>query len=281
MHSSDSPSSNANTLLFLVFLLIALGIITSDHKDKIPALRTGMNIATYPLKALIDMPYSASTNIAEFLTSHKKLSEENRQLRSTVNIYAARDQKYRSIAAQNRTLVEALETSSRLNDRYLLAKILAVDTDNFRHTVNINKGTKDQVFEGQIALYGKSIYGQIISTTPYSAELIRITDPNHAIPVQNVRTGDHALAIGAGRTNRVYLEQFDELENIKTGDLYVSSGLGSLFPPDFPVAVVKEKHYNPSDSMTTISATTVTNFNKARELLLIWRDNNIQKNPKE
>ena len=273
MYSSDSASSNASILLFFVFALIAIGIITGDHQNKIPAVRTGMNIITYPIKVLVNIPYSTSIGIAEFLTSHRKLSHENRQLRSAINLYAARDQKYRSIAAQNKTLVETLNTTSRLNDRYLLAKILAVDTDNFRHTVNINKGTQEQVFEGQIALYGKSIYGQVISTTPYSSELIRITDPNHAIPVQNVRTGDHALAVGAGRTNRVYLEQFDELENIQAGDLYVSSGLGILFPPDFPVAVVKEKHYNPSDSMTTISANTVTDFNKARELLLIWRDN--------
>ncbi|MCK5726089.1 MAG: rod shape-determining protein MreC [Thiotrichaceae bacterium] len=279
MRSHDSPSSNAKIILFLGFSLAALGIITNDHKGKIPALRTSMNIVTYPVKAMINMPYSASSNIAEFLTSHQNLSKENDELRRTVNIYAARDQQYRSIASQNKNLTKALDISSQLDDRYLLAKILAVDTDNFRHTVNIDKGTNDQAFEGQIALYGKSIYGQIIRTTPYSSELIRITDPNHAIPVQNVRTGDHALAVGAGRTNRVYLEQFDELENIRAGDLYVSSGLGTLFPTDFPVAIVKEKHYNPADSMTTISANTVADFNKVREVLLIWRDT--KKLPKE
>ena len=67
------------------------------------------------------------------------------------------------------------------------------------------------------------------------------------------------------------VDEHKDVESIKTGDLYLSSGLGLLFPPDFPVAVVQEKHYNPADSMTTISATTVTDFNRTRELLLIWQ----------
>lgn len=66
------------------------------------------------------------------------------------------------------------------------------------------------------------------------------------------------------------------MSQVQVDDLYLSSGLGQVFPADFPVAVVKEKHYDPTESETKITATTVTNFNHTRELLLIWKAAGLQ-----
>ncbi len=272
MHQKDS--SHTRTLHFFGFVFLSVLLLTADHKRAIPAARTALNIVTYPLKVLVDIPYSTTYTLTRFFTSHKKLSQENEELRRLVNIYSARDQKYRSIAAQNQRLRESLKTAKMFDESFLLANILEVDTDRFHHRVTINKGTQDLVFEGQIALFGNSIYGQVISTSPHSATVMQITDPKHSTPVRNARTNETALAVGTGKTNTVSLEHIENLEDVKTGDLYISSGLGRLFPPDFPVAVVQKKHYNPADSLTTVTAQTVTDFKRSRELLLIWQARN-------
>ncbi len=264
-------SSQTKTLHFLSFVFASLLLISADYRHAVPAVRTALNITVYPLKVLVDLPYNTTHTLLRFFTSHEKLSNENEKLRRLVTIYSARDQKYRSIAAQNQRFREMLETAERYDDAYLLAEILTVDSDRFHQTVTINKGSKDQVFEGQIALSGNSIYGQVIETAPHSSIVMQLSDPKHTIPVRNARTHEKALAMGVGKENIVNLEHIENLEDVNIGDLYVSSGLGLLFPPDFPVAVVQEKHYNPADSMTTVTATTVTDFKRIRELLLIWQ----------
>ncbi len=269
MHAKDS--STTKTLHFAAFAFLSVLLITADYRDSIPAARTGLSIAVYPLKVLVDFPHRTTQAISEFFTSHEKLSKENKELRKMVTIYSARDQKYRSIAAQNTRLRDVLHTAEMFDDSYLLADILKVDSGNFRQTVTINKGSKQGAYEGQIALAGNSIFGQIIHTSTQSSSVMQLSDTKHSIPVRNSRTGETALAVGTGEVNVVRLEHIKDIDDIKTGDLYISSGLGLLFPPDFPVAVVKEKHYNPADSMTTISAKTVTDFNRTRELLLIWQ----------
>ena len=59
--------------------------------------------------------------------------------------------------------------------------------------------------------------------------------------------------------------------DIQTGDKFVSSGLGQLFPPDFPVAIVDSVAYNPGDSFMRVKAQSLTDFSKTREILMIWR----------
>lgn len=271
MHLQDK--SQARVVQFAVFVAISLILIIADYHKTIPSARTALSIAVYPLKFLVDLPYTTAQNTKLFFTSHAELSTQNKELRSLVTVYSARDQKYRSIAAENKRLREALKVTEKTDEPFLLSNILTIDTDRFHQTVNIDKGTNEGAYEGQIALAGNSIFGQIIESSPYSSIVMQLSDPKHSIPVRNVRTGENALAVGTGQTNVVQLEHVLNLEDVKTGDLYTSSGLGLLFPPDFPVAVVQEKHYNPSDSTTTITATTVTDFNRARELLLIWQSN--------
>ncbi len=264
-------SSKTRTLHFIAFVVASLVLLTADHRNAIPAARTGLSIVVYPLKVLVDLPYTTTRTITQFFTSHKTLNHENEELRKLVTIYAARDQKYRSIASQNVRLREALNTAKIFDESYLLANILMVDANRFRQTVTINKGTEQGAYEGQIALAGNSIFGQVIHASTQSAVVMQLSDPKHSIPVRNARTGEKALAVGTGVVNIVSLEHIENVDEINTGDLYISSGMGLLFPPDFPVAVVQQKHYNPADSMTTVSATTVTDFNRTRELLLIWQ----------
>ncbi len=111
-----------------------------------------------------------------------------------------------------------------------------------------------------------------MSTTTKTAVIIQLTDPKHIIPVRNVRTGTLALAVGTGEPDMLQLTKTESTNDVHVGDLFVTSGLGQVFPPDFPVATVEKVTYNPSDSFTTVKAKTVTSFNKTRELLLIWRD---------
>jgi len=150
-------------------------------------------------------------------------------------------------------------------------EILSVSSNPFSRTVVINKGTNEDIFVGQVALAGENIYGQVESVTPNSAMIIQLTDARHNIHVRNTRTGLGALASGTGKFNQLELKHVEASMDIQTGDIFVSSGLGQLFPPDFPVAKVSSVAYNPGDSFMKVKARSLADFTKTREILLIWR----------
>ena len=110
----------------------------------------------------------------------------------------------------------------------------------FRHRVIINKGTRDGAFKGQPLLDATGIFGQITRAGTFSSEAILITDSEHAIPVQVNRNGLRTIALGTGDLDlrRLSLPFLPTNADIKVGDLLVSSGLGGVFPPGYPVATV-------------------------------------------
>lgn len=225
----------------------------------------------YPIQYTVDMPFRLAKFSREYFSSHNELSSANRELRALVGVYAARDQKYYSIARENQRLRNQLGAVPAVREKFTLTEILSVSSNPFSKHVVINKGSNDGIFVGQVALSGNNIYGQAESVTPNSAIIMQLTDARHAIHVRNTRTGQGALAVGTGKINRLELKHVETNMDIQTGDRFVSSGLGQLFPPDFPVAEVDSVAYNPGDSFMRVSAKSLSDFSKTREILMIWR----------
>lgn len=244
-------------------------------------LRTALKIIVYPLELIVDLPYSITHSTQEFFTQHHTLSNDNRELRTLMAAYVAKDKKYDSIALENARLREQLAATPAVRERFTLAEILSVSSNPFSRTVVINKGTNEDIFVGQVALASDNIYGQVESVTPNSAMIIQLTDARHNIHVRNTRTGLGALASGTGKFNQLELKHVETSMDIQTGDVFVSSGLGQLFPPDFPVAKVKSVAYNPGDSFMKVKARSLADFTKTREILMIWRADYSIKTPEE
>jgi rod shape-determining protein MreC len=274
----SNPTQN-NTLKLLVFAALAIFLITQDFKKQVPIINTALAIITYPIKYMVDLPFTMTHMGQEFFMEHQQLSKKNEELEKIIAIYAARDQSYRSISAQNKRLQKLLNISDTKQNHFMVSNILTIETNRAKQVVTIDKGSDDELLDGQVALAGNSIYGQIISTSAKQSIVVQLSDPNHTIPVYNSRTGEAALAVGTGKTNRVELTGINH-EIVHIGDLYFSSADGEVFPRDFPVATVKEKRYDNPDSTTPIIlAETATDYNRVRELLLIWQIKNGQVTP--
>jgi rod shape-determining protein MreC len=252
--------------------MISGALMVLDYRgSKVLPLRTALKVVVYPLEFVVDLPYSITNSTKEFFTEHQQLSSDNRELRTLVGVYAARDQKYHSIARENERLRSQLDATPAVREKFTLAEILSVSSNPFSRTVVINKGTNQGIFVGQVALAGNNIYGQVESVTPTSAMIIQLTDVRHDIHVRNSRTGLGALASGTGKFNQLELKHVETNMDIQAGDVFVSSGLGQLFPPDFPVAEVSTVAYNPGDSFMKVKARSLADFTKTREILMIWR----------
>ena len=78
----------------------------------------------------------------------------------------------------------------------------SIELTSLRQRLLINRGDANGVFKGQAVLDAKGLLGQTIHVGPWSAEVILITDPEHAVPVQVERTGLRTIAVGAGDAPR-------------------------------------------------------------------------------
>jgi len=257
-------------LLALVVLSIAL--MTIDHRQhQLENVRAALSVVIYPLQWLIDLPGSTGEWFRESLSTRRALQEENAGLRTQQLVLNTQLQKFEALEAENIRLRALLDSSFQVSERpMLIAELLSVDMDPYRHQVEINKGSLDRLYEGQPVLDSQGIMGQLIHVGPFTATAMLITDPGHAIPVQINRTGLRTIALGSGSIDRLDLPHIPTNADVKVGDLLVSSGLGGRFPPGYPVADVVAVGQDPGDTFATVIARPRARLDRSREVLLVW-----------
>jgi rod shape-determining protein MreC len=158
----------------------------------------------------------------------------------------------------------------------LIAEVINVDVDPYRHLILLNKGSQHGVYRGQPIIDARGVMGQIVHVGMLSSTALLITDANHAIPVQINRTGTRAVADGTGKKDILNIRHLPHNVDIVEGDLLISSGLGGVFPPNFPVAIVSRVERPIGETFATIEATPQADLDKSREVLLVWTGNQEQ-----
>jgi rod shape-determining protein MreC len=246
--------------------------MTVDHRQQhLDSVRATLSVVVYPLKWLVDLPGATGQWFRESLSTRRQLQEENASLRTQHLVLNTQLQKLEALEAENRRLRALLDSSFQVGNRpKLIAALLSVDMDPYRHQIEINKGSLDRLFEGQPLLDSKGVMGQLIHVGPFTATAMLITDPSHAIPVQINRTGLRTIALGTGSIDRLELPHIPTNADVRVGDLLVSSGLGGRFPPGYPVAEVVSVEQDPGNTFSEVIARPRAHLDRSREVLLVW-----------
>ena len=242
-----------------------------DHRyQNLESVRSAFSVVVYPLQLAIDLPGSISDWFSESLASRRELQEENASLRTQQIMQNVQMQRLAALEAENIRLRSLLDASFEVGEKRLIAELMSVSLDPFKHQIVINKGTVDDVFPGQPILDAEGVMGQIVHAGPYTSTALLITDTSHAIPVQVNRNGLRSIAIGSGTINRLELPYIPNNSDILPGDLLVTSGLGGRFPPGYPVARVGAVQHDPGRSFAQVMAKPLAQLNRSREVLLVW-----------
>jgi len=257
-------------LLGLATLSIVL--MTIDHRQHhLDSVRSFLSVVVYPLQWLVDLPDTTSEWFRESLATRRELQEENASLRTQQLMLNTQLQKLESLEAENRRLRALLDSSFQVGNRHMLiAGLLSVDMDPYRHQIEVNKGSLEHLFAGQPLLDSKGVMGQLIHVGPLTATAMLITDPSHAIPVQINRTGLRTIALGTGSIDRLELPHIPTNADVRVGDLLISSGLGGRFPPGYPVAEVIAVEQDPGNTFSEVIARPRAHLDRSREVLLVW-----------
>lgn len=259
------------TLRLFFFTLASLILMTVDHRQyHLDGLRAGLSGLLYPVQYVVNLPSVWKQLLGEGLSSRSSLIKSNDTLSRQNLLLQARLQKFSALEVENVRLRELLQSSRKLGERLLVAELLAVDMDPFRHQVTLDKGSHTGVVAGQPLLDSTGVMGQIVHVGPYTSTALLITDPSHALPVQINRSGLRTIAIGTGSFNRLELPYLSKNADVRVGDLLTTSGLGGGFPADYPVAKVNSIQRNPGQPFATISAMPTARLERRREVLLVW-----------
>jgi len=254
-------------VLVIAALAITYASLYTDWFDQLKAKTTDLSA---PLYWVSDLPARASEWADNRMMSRTRLIQENEVLRTELLVHKRKLQQMAALAAENMRLRQLLNSAELLEDRVIVAELIGISPDPNVHKVIINKGSNDGVYIGQAMVDANGLMGQVVQAGHNSSQVLLITDTTHALPVQINRNGVRLVAEGIGSLYELAIRHVSNTEDIKVGDLLVSSGLGQRFPVGYPVATVEEVRVDPGRAFAHVIARPTADMNKSRHVLLIF-----------
>lgn len=260
------------TFRLVVISVLCLVLMTIDHRnDTLQGFRSTLgSYLVYPMQYVVSLPSRLLEWSSSSMASHQSIMEENARLYDENLQLKAQQLKLLSLQQENSRLRELLRASSRVGEDILIAEVVRVGQDYYKQQIVINKGEAHHVYPGQPVIDAKGVLGQVVEIYQYTADVLLISDPSHALPVQSNRNGVRTIAQGKGNPNELDLLHIPNNTDLKPGDLLISSGLGGRFPPNYPVAVIAEVAIQPGLPFAKVTATPTAELDRNREVLLVW-----------
>ena len=256
----------------LSFILLSLCLMVADNRfGYLGSLRYVLGYATSPVYWVADIPARVSFLIDDVFVSRTDLLEQNQTLREELLVARRELQLLESLASENSRLLELNTATADLDRDVMPAEIINIAPDPFSKRVLVNRGANAGVFVGQPLLDASGLMGQVVEVLPFTSWVLLITDPNHVTPVEVNRNGERALARGS-RLNaaELELEFVTQTQDMKAGDRLVSSGMGQIYPKNYPVAEIISVYADPGLDFATVRARPLAQMARTRHVILVF-----------
>ena len=222
------------------------------------------------MQRAVDFPFRAWSWVTGSFADRGRLRQENLELTARLRLANLQLQRFAALEDENRRLREMRANTAGVAEKVLVASILNVDLDPFRHRVLLDKGAVDGVFQGQAVLDGEGIFGQVTKVNAGTAEVILISDPEHAIPVQSNRSGVRTIAVGTGDSNKLSLAVRDGRSRPATRRPAAVDRPGRRLPAGLSRWRRSRRSSAPAARSRLVEARPTAQLDRDREVLLAW-----------
>ncbi len=259
-------------IIFLFALSVALMFV--DVRSKLLSdARYYLETVLYPVLVFADSPHQLSHAVSSQFKSHSELIEENEKLSTENYIQRADIMRLKSLELENDAMRKLLNSPQRESSRRLFAEVIDVDSNPYLKRVVVNRGKKSEVYEGMPVVSDTGLVGQVISVNYASSRVLLLTDPSCLVPVVDTRSHLRAISTGSGSNDEILINNVPRSNDMRVGDLLVTSGLGGVYPEGYPVAEVTSIGYSEESPFAVVKAKPVVDLDRMRYVLMFWYRN--------
>ncbi len=190
-----------------------------------------------------------------------ELLSQNRQL---MNELAS----FREVALENERLRKLVSFSQAIAGKKVTAKVIAQDLLPEFRTLRLNKGEKDGVARGMAVVTHEGIVGRIIRVDKNYSDVLTLLDSSSNVAglVQRNRT----RGVVEGFTeNLLRMKHVRRTDDIRNGDVIISSGIGTLFPKGLVVGKVVSVRKKKHGITQTVEIYPSVDFSRLEEVIVI------------
>ena len=267
--------NNTKYFLFGLSLLCVCMIgITTIKGSILNPLRTAVGYVLVPIQSGVNRVGGGLYNELSSVGKLKTALAENETLKTRVDELTEENTRLRSEQFE----LERLRSLYELDQEYMQyhkigARIIAKDSGSWLSVFRIDKGSDDGIKEDMNVIAGGGLVGIVTDVGANYATVRSIIDDSSRVSAMAQQSGDSCIVAGdlqlfkEGRLKLSYMEKDDD---IKDGDMIVTSNISGKFLPGILVGYATDITVDYNDNLTKSGyLIPAARFDRLQEVLVI------------
>ena len=259
----------------LLPLFVAISLIVLDARfTYLKNFRSSLSTLLTPIYFVVDLPSYVIDWVNDKGSEKAILISENEQLKNEMIELKVKLQTYNNLLLEKQKINLLLNSSYTLpNYKAKLAQIKSISQTRLKKQIVINKGSSDGIRKLQVALSSDGVVGQVVQTNPFYSTVRLVNDPTLHIPVKSLKNGSRGVTKGVAATKGGMIIEFLPIDaNISIGDIFVTSGIGSIYPSGYPVGRVVEFEKYANTEFLSIKLDPIADMSQVEYILIISKE---------
>lgn len=194
---------------------------------------------------------------------------DNQHLRQRLTRLQIETDALRGERQENVRLRQLLKMEERHPYSLVISSVVGRSLDRLGGSLTIDKGIADGIEPGRAILTPEGLVGRVERATQHQARVLTLLHRDCAVAARIDRSRvDGVMQWEFGTHPVLDLSYVSSQEDVKVGDLVVTSGLGGIFPEGIRIGTVSRVGLDPNGLMKEISVRPAVNFRTLEEILV-------------
>lgn len=227
--------------MLLLTNLVIMAVDARDNASKQRLFRVWVQAAASPAQTISSRAGGASTSLIRQILNFRSTAFENEQLKERLSQTELELRNSRQAAAENERLRGLLNLKETTGYDRIPARVIARDSSVWFNTITIDRGSSAGVNLNMPVVTGGGIVGRVIAVSPWTAQVMMITDEKAAagaIVGQLGGSGALGSVRGLGENGLIEMRYVSGLQKVEVGDYILTTGQDGIYPPGLSVGEV-------------------------------------------
>lgn len=230
----------ASYVIAIIGVVVGLLLLVISIADPagFNALRAAGSEVTRPVAASLRALVVGIGNIDEEIAAYINAGSQNAALRRQVDANRTKLIEADAIRQENIRLKGLLQLTEADSGTVAAGHLISSTASSAARVARLDIGSRRGVQAGMPVRAPEGLVGRVLRVGPNTADVLLLIDEGNVVPVR--RASDNIPGLSSGRGDgTVEIRALNTERNpFKPGDIVVTSGIGGIYRPNIPVAIV-------------------------------------------
>jgi len=234
-----TPSMPFSRFIFGLILCLILSLLDLNTKLSYNLRGYGQDFLQ-PIYFLRELPSNLTKSLQFFITSRSQLHAKLELSKKQNHILKLQNLTLDSIKKENSELKSLINGTSNPINNFIFATKRSINGSYIKPFIVLDISSNKEIKLLQPVFSKHGLLGKVNSLGFESAEVILIQHPDSLIPILSSESNLHGILRGQGMINNAVIIDTKKTAKFKEGESILTSGLGGLIPPGYPIGVIEK-----------------------------------------